>query len=59
MGHLKNKPCLASRDSDYTVPVLLMQSGNYFATRPQDLGAPDSLVTSYTIQKAIQLPTWK
>lgn len=59
MGYLKNEPYLASEDGNYTVPRFLMQSGNYLQTGPQDLVAPDRLVTSYTIQKAIQLPTWK
>lgn len=53
MGDLKNKPYLVSRDDNYTVPVFLMQSGNYFQKGPQDLVAPDRLVTSYAVQKAI------
>lgn len=53
MGYLKNEPYLASGDDNYTVPVSLMPSGNYLQKGPQDLVAPDKLVTSYTIQKAI------
>lgn len=49
---LKNKPSLVS--GDCTVPVFLMQPGNYFQTGPQIWWLQIDLPPS---KKAIQLPT--
>lgn len=58
MGYLENKPYLASRGGNCTVPVFLMQSGNYFQTGPQIWWLQIDSSSHIPSEKAIQLPTW-